>query len=305
MIATWFRRAALALAGAGLAALIAACGSGSVVSDLKPKRFLVVGDGFADVGQNGYRFTINDGSLNWVQQFASYYSLTVEPASAGGWAYAQGNARVDSPDPVSNAPSVRQQVDALLARDSFRQGDVMIVGGGIADIVAAVNATGTTDASTQTVRAAGKALAAQVQRVVNAGATHVVVVGVYDIGHTPWAASSGYDHNKISDLSNAFNDALLVELSDPKWGQNVLYFDAALFFNFIYNRPENYPVDNVKNAVCTTPDATTCTSGTLAAGADPARWLYADSLYLTPQMQRLFVSDGYLENAYSRFKGRW
>ena len=45
MIASWSRRSALALACAG-AALLAACGSGSVVSDLTPTRFISVGDGW-------------------------------------------------------------------------------------------------------------------------------------------------------------------------------------------------------------------------------------------------------------------
>ena len=39
--------------------------------------------------------------------------------------------------------------------------------------------------------------------------------------------------------------------------------------------------------------------------ADPSRWLFADGLYFTPAMQRLFASDGYAENAYTRFKNRW
>ena len=61
MFSPWIRRAAGVLLVAATA-LLAACGSGSVVSDLVPQRFITVGDGFADVGQNGYRYTINDGS---------------------------------------------------------------------------------------------------------------------------------------------------------------------------------------------------------------------------------------------------
>ena len=133
MTASWSRRAVLALACAGATALLAACGSGSVVSDLTPKRFISVGDGFADVGQNGHRFTVNDGSLNWLQQFAAHYKLTLEPATADGFGYAQGHARIDNPDTRSgtNAPSVQQQIDTLLARTSLINGDVVFVGGGI------------------------------------------------------------------------------------------------------------------------------------------------------------------------------
>ena len=105
MKASWTRRATLALAASAVA-LLAACGDGSVVSDLKPTRFITVGDSFADVGQGGTKFTVNDGSLNWVQGLASHYDQTVAPASSSGWGYAQGYARVESAD-TSSGPNIR------------------------------------------------------------------------------------------------------------------------------------------------------------------------------------------------------
>lgn len=303
MKASWTRRAALALVGVSAAAMMAACGDGSVVSDLKPARFMTVGDSFADVGQAGGKYTVNDGSLTWVQQLAAHYSLTVDPASAGGWGYAQGYARVDSADTSSGtaAPSVKEQVDQLLARTSMQEGDVMMLNGGLHDIVAAVNATGISDQTTATVKAAGKALAAQVRRVVAAGATHVVVTGVQNVGLTPWAVRLG-EQSSIEKLSVAFNDALLIDIADM--GATVLYFDASLFFNLINNKPENYSVDNVTDPVCTTPDASTCTPSSVVS-TDYNRYMYADSLNFTPKVQRNFVDRSYTENAYDKFKNRW
>ena len=95
------RRGFLMLAGAGAAVALAGCGSGSVVSAIKPKRFYVVGDGFSDVGQTGAVATVNDGSLIWIQQLAARYDLTVAPAASGGTGYAQVYARIDSPDTTS------------------------------------------------------------------------------------------------------------------------------------------------------------------------------------------------------------
>ena len=303
MKASWTRRAALALVGVSAAAMMAACGDGSVVSDLKPARFITVGDSFADVGQAGGKYTVNDGSLTWVQQLAANYNLTVDPASAGGWGYAQGYARVDSADTSSGtaAPSVKEQVDQLLARTSMQEGDVMMLNGGLHDIVAAVNATGISDQTTATVKAAGKALAAQVRRVVAAGATHVVVTGVQNVGLTPWAVRLG-EQSSIEKLSVAFNDALLIDIADM--GATVLYFDASLFFNLINNKPENYSVDNATDPVCTTPDASTCTPASVVS-ADYNRYMYADSLNFTPKVQRNFVDRSYTENAYDKFKNRW
>lgn len=303
MKASWTRRAALALVGVSAAAMMAACGDGSVVSDLKPARFMTVGDSFADVGQAGGKYTVNDGSLTWVQQLAAHYSLTVDPASAGGWGYAQGYARVDSADTSSGtaAPSVKEQVDQLLARTSMQEGDVMMLNGGLHDIVAAVTATGISDQTTATVKAAGKALAAQVRRVVAAGATHVVVTGVQNVGLTPWAVRLG-EQSSIEKLSVAFNDALLIDIADM--GATVLYFDASLFFNLINNKPENYSVDNATDPVCTTPDASTCTPSSVVS-TDYNRYMYADSLNFTPKVQRNFVDRSYTENAYDKFKNRW
>ena len=87
--------------------------------------------------------------------------------------------------------------------------------------------------------------------------------------------------------------------------QRPLYFDAALFFNLIYNKPDAYPIDNITNPVCTTPDASTCTTSTLLPGADYNRYLFADSLYFTPAAQRLFVNGDQAENVLDRFKDRW
>ena len=303
MKASWTRRATLALA-AGATALLAACGDGSVVSDLKPTRFITVGDSFADVGQGGAKFTVNDGSATWVQQLAAHYDQSVAPASQGGWGYAQGYARVDSADTSSgaNTPSVKEQLDQLLARTTMQDGDVMMLNGGMHDIVAAVEANGISDAATLAAQNAGKAMAAQVRRVVDAGAKHVVVTGVQNVGLTPWALRRG-EQDAIEKLSVAFNDQLLINIADM--GATVLYFDAALFFNLINNKPESYAVDNEKDPVCTTPDASTCTPSTVLPGVNYNRYMYADSFNFTPKVQRNFVDRDYGENVYDKFKNRW
>jgi len=305
----WTRRAALALI-CGTAALVAACGS-SVYHALKPTRFISVGDGFADVGQNGYRFTINDGSDNWTQQLAINYGLKLASSKQDGWSYAQGHARVATPDTTSgtNAPSVQQQIDTLLARVTFTDTDIVLVGGGIDDIVAAVNATGIGNQTTTAVQAAGTALGEQVNRLVKAGATHVVVAGVYNLGISPWARAlnQSKDENKdITKLADTFNSALKQVI--VKQGDKVLYVDTALLFNLVYNGKY---VDHVTDPVCATPDVTTCTNDTLIASSDPnkptdpATYLFADSLYLTPNAQRFFASDSYSQSAYSVLKDRW
>lgn len=300
MHASWSRRAVLALA-CSTAALLTGCGSGSVVSDLTPQRFLTVGDSFMDVGQAGPRYTVNDGSTTWVQDLAAHYNQTVTAASAGGFGYAQGHARVTAADP-GGAPSVQAQIDTLLAGTTLHPtDDVVLVNGGTHDIVAAVNATGISDATTEAVKAAGRELGGQVRRVVNEGGRHVAVAGVPLLGNSPWARARGQE-DEINKLSIEFNDALGISIVDL--GENVLYFDAAFFFELMYGKPQNYQLDNGKDPVCTTPDASTCTPATVV-NPDYNRWLYADGLHFTPKALRHFASNNYSENAYHRFKNRW
>jgi phospholipase/lecithinase/hemolysin len=302
MHSSWLRRAARAVACAGALTLLAACGSGSVVSDLDPKRFLTVGDSFMDLGQDGVRYTVNDGSRHWVEELALQYNQTVTPASAGGYAYAQGHARVTAEDP-GGAPSVAAQIDALLARTALHSTeDLVLVNGGMHDIVAAVEATGISEATTQAAKDAGKALAEQVRRLVNAGGRHVAVTGVPFLGNSPWGRSISADESTLNQLSIDFNTALLVNIVDL--GDTVLYLDAAFFFDLLYDEPGNYLFDNGKDPVCTTPDASTCTPATVAA-TDYNRWLYADGLHFTPRALQHFGSDRYAENAYYRLSNRW
>lgn len=306
MTAPWTRRAAAAtLAAASL--LLAACGSGSVVSPLTPTRFMAVGDGFIDLGHDGHRYTINDGSPLWTQQLAAHYGLTLTDVSAGGFSYARGNARIIEADPTGGgAPSVAAQIGALLQRTpALEESDVILLSAGITDVVAAVQASGISPATTEAVKAAGTALGEQAQRLVNAGAKHVVVSGVYNLGLTPWARARGEaDAKAITQLSVAFNSAMLLSIADPKWGRHILAVDPALFYNLVANA-EQSDIANKKDPVCTTPDATTCTLATLVPGADPNTYLFADSLYLTPYANRMYGSDAYGDNVYSKFKDHW
>lgn len=319
MTHSWSHRIALALA-AGACTLLASCGGGSVVSNLNANRAITVGDGFEDVGQGptGMEFTVNDGSGNWVQSFVSNYNLTMTPADQGGWGYAQGYAQVatEATDPNGNkVPSVSDQIDALLARTTLTQHDIVMINGGMSDIVAAVEATGASSAATtNTVKAAADALANQVQRLVNAGATHVVVTGVYDLGMTPWAAQYGGFGGPISTLSGAFNNELLLQLNHfSSMSPNpVLFFGAAEFFDFAYNSVAqgttsngNFSLTNITTPVCTTPTAATCTPTTTISPTNYNAYMFADNLYLTPNVQRLFVNTGYAQNALSLFQNVW
>jgi outer membrane lipase/esterase len=317
MATNWLRRTWLLVACASTLVL-AACGGGSVESQLNPSRIIGFGDAFSDVGQSGSRYTINDGSVNiWAQQVAGRYGQSLTPVASGGLSYARGNARVVAkPDAAGNASTltVKEQIDAYLSSGSFGANDMVVMGAGTADVIAEVQSmlagAQTRDQMIADVGQAGRDYGGQVRRLVEAGAKHVVVVGPYNLGRSPWATVTGVV-SAVEEASSKFNQEMLVSIVDL--GASVLYVDAALYFNLVTSTPSAYSLANAIDPICTSVDpgpgngtgagqinAALCTPSTLAAGQDPALFLFADRVYPTPQGHRLFG-----DYAYDRIRDRW
>ncbi|MEH3085046.1 MAG: SGNH/GDSL hydrolase family protein [Xylophilus ampelinus] len=312
MTANWSRRAFLATAGASAAAsVLTACGSSTVESAIRPSRFIAFGDALSDLGQNGTRYTVNDGSVNiWSQQLASRYGVALTTASAGGTSYAVGNARITgTPDAagIAATPTVTQQIGGFLAANAFKDGDVVIAQGGTSDVIynyrqfaaGAITAAQLTANLTQ----AGTEFGAQVRRLVTAGAKYVVVVGTYNMGRSPWATSVN-DGARITEVAAAFNTALLLAITDL--GTNVLYVDATYYYNLLINAPGSYSLTNSTTVVCTSTDAADgigigagntssarCTPSTIGSGLAYDSYLFADPVYFTPAANRLFGNYAY------------
>ncbi|MCZ8094747.1 MAG: SGNH/GDSL hydrolase family protein [Acidovorax sp.] len=317
MAANWMRRTFMVAACAS-AALLAACGSSTTESAISPQRMVAFGDGMSDVGQKGTRYTVNDGTVNnWTLQVAAGYSKGLTASSAGGKSYAAGNARITAkPDAAGNSSTltVKEQIDSFLASNTFTNDDLVMVNGGISDVIAnmaAVNAgTMTTDQMVTASRQAGTDLATQVRRLVNAGAKYVMVTGTYDLSKTPWATEIGRT-TVLNTASSAFNEGLLVGIVDL--GSNVLYVDLAYYVNLYTSSPSSYGFSNATAAVCNSVDSTNgigigtgkvnsslCTTSTLLSGASQDKYAFADSVYLTPSAHRQFGT-----YAYDRLRARW
>lgn len=288
------------LAATFLSTLLAACGGGGdVVSKFNPTRLVVFGDALSDTGQRGgVQYTVNSNPVNWTDVVAAAYGLPVAPSSAGGTSYAIGSARVaTNPDAQGNAatPSIAQQVSTFLAAGGPQANDLILLQGGIADVIAEVQAEANglqTSPTTQAnVAAAGRALGDQLRRLVGAGAKHVGVTGVYNLGRTPWSTATGRNA-QLEDLSNRFNNALLVSIID--FGSTTLYVDSALFFNLVTSAPAAYGFVDVTSTLCTSVDpgvgigvgpnqvsSPLCTASTVNTALTPATTLYADPVYLT------------------------
>lgn len=275
------------LAGAATLAgpvLLSACGSGDIVSALTPTRFIVMGDGLSFLGDP--RYTVNDGSINiWAQQLASRYGLSVTDVGAGGNGYAEGLARV-----LGAGPSVEAQVTAFLAGDTPGADDVFLVNAPMQDIWDAA-------ASAAAATTAGQALAAQVRRLIDAGAQHVLVANVYDLGKSPRAIALDQT-TAYKESALAFNIAF--KLAAVDLGASLLFVEMANYVDQLVESPAVYSLTNVTAAVCTSATVTDCTTSTLLPGVDPNDYLFADDIHFTPVVHRLFG-----DYAYNQLRLRW
>lgn len=315
----WMRRALLALPPVALLAL-AGCGSGTIESQFVPTRLVVFGDALSDGGQaGGRRYTVNDtATKTWVELVAADYGVTTLAASsAGGTNYATGNARVLlEPDAAGSSATmtIKEQVDAFLASGTPGPSDLVILQGGISDIIVQMQAhlagAQTQDQMVANARQAGLDFADQARRLKAAGASHIALVGLYDLGITPWGISTG-KQAALTAATSAFNNAVLVSLVNE--GQTMLYLDTAVLFNQMAVNPAGYSLVNATDAACTSVDpgpgigtgagrvnSLLCTPATVGTGVAYANYLWADGVYPTPTGHARLQSF-----VYTRLRNRW
>ncbi|MDP2368049.1 SGNH/GDSL hydrolase family protein [Rhodoferax sp.] len=323
MIGNLLRRVAL-VAVCVPAAWLVACGGGTTEGALTPTRLVSFGDAFSDIGNSGTasKYTVNDATVNtWVEQVASGYTLTITPSATGGLGYARGNARiVAKPDAAGQASTltVTEQIDAFLSAHKPELNDLMLINGGVSDIVTQVSAViaGTTTEADMVIRVkqAGADMGGQVRRLIQQGAKHVLVAGVNNLGHTPWAKRVGKEA-VLTDASIRFNEALLLAIVDL--GNQVLYVDLYNYAGAVVTTPAAFGLTDATTPVCTSLDSGSgigtgigqvnsalCSDTTVVAGAEVDKkynsYVFADGLYFTPTMNRLFGS-----NAFSRVRARF
>jgi len=315
MATQWLRRAWLLAASA---LLLSACGGGDIDSPLQPIRVVAFGDAMGDLGQTGARYTVNDGSVNnWTQVVANGYGRPLTATTVGGRSFATGNARIVAEPDAGGETSTRtmqEQVDAFLAADRPAGDDLVLMSAGTSDLMVQIQAvlagTQTEDQARANLAQAARDMSAQVRRLLDAGAKHIVVAGPYNLGRSPWANQTG-QNALMERLSGRFTDTLLVSMVDL--GATVLFIDVALLFNNETGNATGSGLDNVKDPACTSVDAglgigtgtgqvnsRLCTTGTLLPGIDYARFLFADRVYPTPRGHQLLG-----DYALNRVRDRW
>ena len=217
-----------------------------------------------------YRFTDNDtngGSQTYAEVLADELGIELQPnlitgvpAAAGsplendvpigGRNFAQGGSRVALPalDDDERAPvgitqtPVTVQVDRMIAStDRFRSTDLVVLWAGANDVLANASQLGAGDITLNeagvAIGTAATQMVAQVDRVLDHGATNVVVVTVPDIGtSTPLGAgSTPQGAAALSGLTTAYNDILVGGV-----GGRVTVVDSTSILNDVLANPTRY-----------------------------------------------------------------
>lgn len=276
------------------------------------------GDSLSDVGTyaplasavGGGRFTTNPGQV-WTQDVAQYYGDTLNAAftisidhrlsAQNGLGYAEGGSTVATPanqydfltDVIGNIEMpVNQQVSSYLsAHGGFNATQLVLVWAGANDVLRA----GSPPAANTTVQQAATTLAQLVGQIVQAGATHVVVVNVPNIGLSPKGIASADGGANYTQLSQLFNSTLNGALQSDGLQGKVIEVDSYTWITqMIANYQANgFAYSNTAQACdpSKTPDDTAllCSPPTYVAPNADQTYMFADDLHPTTRLHALFA----------------
>jgi lysophospholipase L1-like esterase len=300
------RAAALGLA-AVMAALLVACGGGNQVEPFVPNRLLVFGDELSSIQDlngdgNGRKHNINalktdnvtlDCAANpiWVQYLSAAYSLVLPQCNPS--AVPNPLSRIYAL-PGQRATDVAAQVDLHLATSGFSNKDLVTVLAGANDILAqyAQYPTLNEDQLRANLEAAAQQLAAQVNRIANAGGK-VLIATVPDLGLSPYAIAQkagNADTDRavlLTRLTSYFNVRLRRDILND--GRTIGLVLADELVQTLVKLPTNYGLSNVTSPLCDAalaPAIEQCTALTLVTGGSVTAYLWADATRMGPAGQQ-------------------
>jgi phospholipase/lecithinase/hemolysin len=283
------------LLAAGLGGCSAASETAEPISEV-----VSFGDSWSDAGTFGFVFGTSEGG-SWPQLLAQEYGATQKSnrlaaedgteTKLGGANYAEGGAFVApmSEDTTGPKPMTTQLETYLEDHGSFRPDQLVTVWAGGNDIITLLGngdperterfSTGTIlpeelEQTTRDVIGLAQTEADFVQDIVDAGAEHVIVLNMIELGITDNAdnVQDGGNH-VLSALSLTFNAALSEALpAEP----SVALFDAASLMRDVQGDPESFGYTVV--------DGDACTGGAYSCGPDA---------WVVPDADRTYAFAGY------------
>lgn len=298
----WAHGSVFALVG-----LLSACGGGEPIDRFVPTRLIVLGDESSVINSDGSKHTVNglvsgtttlDCSLNpiWVQGVGATYSFRFEqcPGTRTGPAtaliYAAAGARVaDIAGQISAVGSFGgKDLVTLLAGANNVLDQYALLGTSVNGVVQSETTL------TAAVEGLGETLAAQVNRVADAGGK-ILISTLPDLGLTPFAlredAATPGRAALLSRLTKRFNAKLRINIINDGRRIGLLLTDELV--QAVARNPAGSGFVNVTQAACDAaqaPNVTACTTAKLSAGADASTYLWANDRLLSPGGHRLLAN---------------
>lgn len=292
------RRPALA-AGLFAAFLLASCGGGEQVDPFSPTRVLSFGDETSVINADGSKYSVNALTTVapiqldcaefplWNQYVATRYGLVFPQCNPD--AVAAPISRIYAV-PNAKAADLESQVDAQVATSGFTRDDLVTVMIGANDILAqyARYPAVSEDELVNEVEAAGKALAAQVNRIADLGGK-VLISTVPDMGLTPFALTEDIANPGRADLLTfltlRLNSTMRANIQNDGRKIGLVLTDERI--QLIVKSPTGFGFVNVENGACSValPNCTSATlvpdpDSTTGALASGSTWLWADTTHM-------------------------
>ncbi|WP_447555980.1 autotransporter domain-containing protein [Vreelandella sp. EE22] len=229
------------------------------------------------------RFTDNPGPV-WSERLATRYGGSAAPANAGGNNYAVGGARVSAPSGslFGAAPSVSDQLASYLAATGgVAEGDTLYaVWAGANDLFTVGEGA---DAASVIANAAF-GTAEVIGALENAGARHVLLFNIPDLGLTPRFNGDPATSAGATALARQYNETLYTAVAAS--GAEVIPVDTFALLQEVAAAPGAYGFINVTDPACTLP-LPLCNSTTLVAPDAGQHYMFADEVHPSSATHRI------------------
>ncbi len=246
------------------------------VGTFSPERLVAFGDETSVITSDGRKYSVNAVDANGAIACALSPNWTQYLAQAFGLVFAQCNptnvavTALNYATPGAKVADIKTQVDQHLATGSFGGRDLVTVLAGVNDIVEQYRLfpAQSEDTLVAVVEGRGAALAAQVNRIAQAGGK-VLIATAPDISVSPFsgaenAANPGSDRQAVlKRLVDRFNAELRINLINDGTKIGLVFADETV--QSMVKTPSSYGLVNVANVACAiAPPA--CTTLTLVTG---------------------------------------
>ena len=224
---------------------------------------VVFGDSLSDSGNAGSlrplppgsSFTTNPDPV-WSEIVAETFGASGMNSLAGGSNYAFAGACVNPATPCTFdlVPTVTEQIDQhFLKSDGQADPNALYVIWGGANDVANSAETDPPNAARHTVMAAGVNIA-QIRRLQDAGARHIVVYNLPDVGKFPYAGNqSPLVRGALTQLVTTYNEGIHAGIRESEDG--IVPINVFAFFNEIVENHGTYGITDTTGTACGEPDA--------------------------------------------------